>query len=133
MWYTRIEPWWTGNGVICMNIRVPGWRIGNTRSRSRMTGSEVVGLMGGCSSSKMFFCRRKTVWLGCDESSWWWNENSEKMWGKMAAYMLLIYGSSVQATVLPKSLRKLPVPREGWVIVRSRESVETGDNGGWCV
>ena len=61
------------SGVTRMCIRVPGRRDMDTRIRSRVTGPGVVGVMGDC-SSKTFFCRRKTVWLACDESAWWQND-----------------------------------------------------------
>lgn len=68
-----------GSEVTCMDAQVPGRRIGNTRSRSRskVTGLEVVGLVGNC-SSKTLCCSMKTVWLCRDGNSWWWNENNQK-------------------------------------------------------
>ena len=57
-----------GSGVTCMDIQEPGRRIGDTprsRSRSKVTGLEVMELGGECSSTTLF-CRRKTVWQCCD-------------------------------------------------------------------
>lgn len=85
-----------GSGVTRLSIRVPRRRSGDTRgrsgdsrTRSRATVPGVVSVMGGC-SSKRFFCRRETVWLDRDGSSWWWYGNGKKMSRTQAGYMLLM-------------------------------------------